>query len=302
MSARSAVVVVNYGSHDLLEQNLAATIAGTGVAVVVVDSFSTEDERAQVDRLATDRGWTAVLADRNTGFGGGVNLGVARAIELGATTLVVLNPDARMEPVALVALALAAERAPDRLVAPVIHRPDGSVWSHGITYVSLDDGIMRSAAKPPRSERERGWLSGACFALSAQLWGKTGGFDEEYFLYWEDVDFSAKVEAAGGVLEVLPQVFAVHDEGATHHDSATGTRAKSGTYYYHNIRGRLMYAAKQLGADDQRRWRRTRWQAARAIILQGGRKQLLRSATPWTAARRGTRDGMRYLRDHGSRR
>ncbi len=302
-----AIVVVNYRSHALLAENLPAGGPGGEAAgtpdeaaaplVVVVDSWSTAQERAAVERLAGERGWHLVGPDHNTGFGAGMNLGVGRAFELGARVAVLVNPDARVEPESVAALAAAAERAPMSLVAPVILRPDGSVWSHGYTYLSLDDGIMRSAVRPPRSTRERAWLSGAVLAVSAQLWAAVGGFDERYFMYWEDVDLSARVEAAGGDLVVLPEARAIHDEGGTQRIvGEVPARAKSGLYYYHNIRNRLLYAATWLGPADRLAWRRTSLRAARAIVLQGGKRQLLRSAEPWLAAVRGTRDGLRLSR------
>jgi GT2 family glycosyltransferase len=39
------------------------------------------------------------------------------------------------------------------------------------------------------------WLTGACLAVSKQVWQATGGFDPDYFLYWEDVDYSQRAKA-----------------------------------------------------------------------------------------------------------
>ena len=45
------------------------------------------------------------------------------------------------------------------------------------------------------------WLTGASLAMSITLWEQVGGFDERYFLYWEDVDLSWRILQAGGELE-----------------------------------------------------------------------------------------------------
>lgn len=290
---RSAMIVVNFGSHDLLSRHLDRSAEGID-DVVVVDSFHSDAERASMEQLADERGWHLVAPADNVGFGGGVNLGADRARALGAEVLVLVNPDAQLGAGAAIALVDAARAQPMHLVAPVISRPDGGFYSRGRVYLSLDDGLMRSSARPPRSERERPWLSGACLALSWKLWEQVGGFDEEYFLYWEDVDFSIRVQDAGGELEVIEGLDIVHDEGATHRQGGPA-RVKSETYYYYNIRNRLRYAARALSEQDRRRWRRTSFRAARAIVLQGGRRQLVHSIAPWRAAWRGTRDGLRDL-------
>jgi GT2 family glycosyltransferase len=130
--------------------------------------------------------------------------------------------------------------------------------------------------------------------VSAELWDRVGGFADDYFLYWEDIDLSHRVLAAGGRLEVSATATAIHAEGGTQgiNSHASGT-PKSTTYYYHNIRNRLLFAAIHLSAADVRRWRRTAPRVAWEVLLEGGRRQLIRSPRPIIAAARGLRDGLR---------
>ena len=139
-------------------------------------------------------------------------------------------------------------------------------------------------------------LSGACLALSADLFEAAGGLDARYFLYWEDVDFSARVLAAGGSLALVRDAVAVHDEGGTHSEDDQSDRAKSDIYYYYNVRNRLLYAGLHLDRATQRRWVATAGRAAREIVLRGGRRQLLSTRRPLITAAQATRDGMRLLR------
>lgn len=292
------VVVVNYGSHALLADTLVATLAADPSArAVVVDNYSGDGERDAVVRLAAEQGWAVELPDTNLGFGGGMNLGVARALRDGATRVLLLNPDAVVRPGGLAALGAALDRDPLTMAAPVVVRPDGSPFSSGTTDLSLLDGTMRATRRRPAGSTAPvlEWLSGACLALTAELWAATGGFDDRYFLYWEDVDLSLRVQRAGGSLTVVADAEAVHDEGATH-DDASRSRAKSATYYYFNIRNRLLFAALHLDAAHVRRWVRTAPRAARAVVLQGGRRQLVTSPDPWRSAVRGTWDGLVLVR------
>jgi len=304
--SRTAVVVVSYDSAALLERTLARVAEDSPEArIVVVDNYSTPEAREELVALASARGWEAVLPETNTGFGGGMNLGAARARELGADLLVLLNPDAVIARSDLIRLAARAHADRLALVAPVLKDSTGRIVSDGIV-VCLADGSMRSR-RSPRPIPPGGthpWLSGACLALSTDLFEVTGGFDARYFLYWEDVDFSARVLAAGGSLDLARDAVAVHDEGGTHSESqsqdsgqeGSEDRSKSDIYYYYNVRNRLLYAGLHLDRATQRRWVATAGRAAREIVLRGGRRQLLRTRRPLVTAAQATRDGLRLLR------
>lgn len=290
-----AIVVVNYGSSALLAANLVATAAAADPdVVVVVDNPTTGAERERVRELAEREQWVLVEPTANTGFGGGVNLGVATAIERGATGFLLLNPDARMQGNAVSVLREGTVGAPLTLCAPRIVTPAGTVWFAGAD-VSLVDGRTRGHTKRATRGGEEAWdwLTGACLWLTSTLWEATGGFDEEYFLYWEDVDFSRRVMLAGGSLRLVDDAVAVHDEGATHRSRRQSDRSKSETYYYFNIRNRMLFATRFLDDEGVRRWRAQVATSAREVILRGGRAQLLRSLAPWRAYVRGSRDARR---------
>lgn len=289
-----AVVVVNHRSHALLATYLAATTDGLEATVVVVDNFSDDDERAAVSRLARERGWHLVTAP-NDGFGAGVNRGVEAARALGASAFLVLNPDLTLTPAGARELLDLARADHDALVAPHVLRPDGSVWSQGGL---LDRTTGRTRTRPELVGDEPDWLTGACLAVHVDLWDRVGGFSEDFFMYWEDIDLSVRVAAAGGHLLVAPTT-AVHDVGGTQEHG--GSRRKSDLYYRHNCRGRLVFAARNLEPELARRWVRSAPRYARDVVLRGGRRQLLRSPGPVLAALRGTLEGARFVR-RGARR
>lgn len=288
-----AVVTVNYGSSALISQNFARLELPPQGRLILVDSFSSAEERVRMRALAADLDAECVLLDANAGYGGGTNAGAARALELGAEVIVPLNPDAVIGTDDLQKIVDAAYGTDD-LVSPRIVTGTGATWFAGADLY-LDDGTTAGRAARVRHEGRprREWATGACFAISAEMWRRLGGFDEEYFLYWEDIDLSHRVLDAGGSL-VLADAVVVHDEGGTH-SGDTSDRAKSPTYYYFNIRNRLMYARKHLEREDVRRWRRSSLRVGYGVLLQGGRRQLL-SSTPWKAYARGVRDGFRVSR------
>ncbi|WP_412928603.1 glycosyltransferase family 2 protein [Microbacterium jepli] len=262
--------------------------------MIVVDCYSTADERDRVARISLEHGWEPVLLNENAGFGGGTNAGVDAALRDGADVVIALNPDAHLSTEAIQDLVASAAAHPDALVSPRIISGDGSPWFAG-SDLYLDDGtIASSRRREERAGRPRHpWATGACFALSRELWASVGGFDPDYFLYWEDVDLSRRVLDVGGRLLSIDAVV-VHDEGQTHADASKHDRRKSETYYYYNIRNRLLYAAKHLEQAGIRQWMRSSPRVSMEILLQGGKGQLLTSLKPWRALWRGLRDGRQF--------
>ena len=118
----------------------------------------------------------------NPGFGAGCNAGAA-GVE--APYLLFLNPDARLRPGSLARLVAEAERS----------RPHGFVgW----------EGNQAPVSHPrfchPRTG-ETDWCSGACWLVDRAAFATVNGFDENLFLYGEDVELSWRLRAAGGRLK-----------------------------------------------------------------------------------------------------
>ena len=110
MSARLAIVIVNYNTRDWLSQCLHALYAqdiAEEVEIVVVDSASTDDS---IDMVRRDfPGCTLIASKENLGFGRGNNLGAAQST---APILLFLNPDTRVIDGALAELLLFMDRHP----------------------------------------------------------------------------------------------------------------------------------------------------------------------------------------------
>ena len=144
-----AIVVVSYGSHELLDRNLVAVATAVPDAqVVVVDNYSTTQEAATVDTMCREHGWRPILSSQNLGFGAGINRAVS-ALDSEYGRLLLLNPDASMERDSLLRLLDHVRSHPLDVVAPVVRRPDGRVWSAGH---DLDLGTGRTTGWARRAE------------------------------------------------------------------------------------------------------------------------------------------------------
>ena len=293
---RLALLSVNYGSAALLEQNLRPLCEQLPeLAVFITDNYSTQPEREAVRALADSARWT-LLESANLGYGTGTNLAAQAAIASGATHLLLLNPDAAIGSHGIRVLAEVSLAHPRALVAPLQFDLQGRQKAPG-RFVRLTDGIMTAPRLVGTLEPTPGlvpWLSAACLLVPTQLWCDVGGMPEEYFLYWEDVEFSFRALASGAELIITPNAQCLHDQGGTQRvPGATAVSRKTQTYLYYNARNRLLFAGRNLPPDHQSRWRRRSPRAALRLIrrTRGRKGALLRPEGAWSATTKGVKDG-----------
>ena len=225
----TAVLIVNYKAYVELRACLTSLMPQLGMddEVVVVDNESD----AQALRAAVG-GYPFVSAIRcvdNLGFAAGANLAATRAR---ATFLLLLNPDTLIEGPVVRVLSDRLMTDPDvGVVAPRVLNFDGSVQATARRFpnattaiggrstwmtrrfpnnwLSRRNLVARSASQPVDVD----WLSGACFMTRRDLFERLGGFDERFFLYWEDADYCLRAAAAGARRVYVPTVDVRHLAG-----------------------------------------------------------------------------------------
>lgn len=285
-----AAVLVNYGSHQLIAANLRPdALADAGITVVVVDNYSSAEERQSVTDLCARHGWHLV-ACANDGFAAGLNKGVARAMQSGCRAVVAINPDAVVEVPVLLNLGEQALREPRSLVSPRMLTSTGDPHFRG-AQVNMRNGAIRSGwCHGDGDPVWKNWLSGACLAFHVDAHGELSGLDEGYFLYWEDVDLSRRAAASLMELCFREDLTVVHDEGGT--QGWQRSRAKSPGYYYYNTRNRLRFATRHCSRAELREWIMSTPRQSLNVWLRGGRRQLLASPKGAVYAAGGTFRGL----------
>jgi GT2 family glycosyltransferase len=236
-------IIVNYNAGSELRralQSIADDMADQPWEAVVVDNASVDGSAETA--LEFHPHATLVRNTENVGFGRGVNQALAAAR---APTVLIMNPDCRLEPGAIARLASELERHSGCvIVGPRILDPDGTEqgsargdpdmltgafgrstrlrrWLPGLG-VSARNVVLASTARGEESLTVD-WLSGACMLARTDGLRAVAGFDERYFLYWEDADLCRRLRGAGSHVRYVPSATAVHRVG---HSSRTA-RASS---------------------------------------------------------------------------
>lgn len=246
LPADLGIVVVNHGYPDLLERNLVGLGRGAcSERVVVVDNFCGLDQREMTTALCMREGWTLLAPALDLGFAAAANAGVRLLRSRGFRRLLILSPEVRISKSGALALAEECAENPQCLLSPRIAHPDGSLWFGGGT-VDVGRGLALADADAD-SSAPQGWLSGTCLMVHASLWEWLGGFEEDYFLCWEDIDLSWRCAAAGGAIAVRQDIVAVRSIEGVSGGVEVGVEARSPLYVYFNCRNRLAFAASHLG-------------------------------------------------------
>lgn len=190
--------------------------------------------------------------DENVGFARGVNLLASRS---GARFLCLLNPDATIGASDLQILVRALLDDPAAAAAgPRFEDPHGRAPHIGSPVPTLRTELRRSwggglaQAAPCDGAEPRAvpWTSGACMVVRRDEFLASGGFDERFFLYYEETDWCRRMATAGRRILHCPLAVARHEGGASARDS--GERLRGHELSGHRRRSRYRYFRKHEGA------------------------------------------------------
>lgn len=204
------VVVVVYGKGaDCVLKNYSVIyepLAGEGVPVVIVDHGGHKYLPESFIRQGI-----VYLKQDNRGFGAGVNLGCKKVLE-SASHAIVLNPDLDFDVNELLRIG---KRFLDSF-AVLQTQEHGK--KQAIMYYSYLTGIAGGAPLLGGIP----YFNGAAFSISREAFNETSGFDENFFLYFEDVDFSLKLAQKNIPIRIIETNSFVHEVGGSRTKGMSG--------------------------------------------------------------------------------
>ncbi len=281
--AAVSVVVVTYNALPLLERSLESV---RGHETIVVDHGSSDGTVDFVRERFPD---ARVIEQENLGFGAGNNTGMRAAA---GDYLLLLNADAWVLGDGIERLVEFAEANPDAaVVGPKLLNPDGtlqrsvrgypSTWRIATEYLFLRKLAPRSrlfnafygAGFDHESVREAEFLGGACLLVRRAAFERVGGFDEDFFMMSEEVDWCYRFRQAGWKVLFYPGADVVH----------VLTSSANPAMFRHLVRGHLRFLAKHRGAREAERARRLMLVALglRGRVFRGERGRAYRETARW---------------------
>lgn len=253
-----SIIIVNWNVCELLRRCLSsieANQANLFLEVIVLDNASSDDSVFMVKR---EFPWVQLIASQeNLGFTGGNNLG---AKEAKGRYLLILNPDTEVVGEALEHMVVYLDSHPAvGVVGPQLLYPDGSVQSSRRRFPRLAtaffDKTPFSLRWFPNNRFEReyymvgspddeiqsvDWLVGAALMIRRETWHAVGPFDNQFFMYSEELDWCHRCRDAGWEIHYLPQAQIIH-----HQDKSSQQTPIVG--WMRVLRSKVLYSRKYFG-------------------------------------------------------
>lgn len=234
--ARLLVVIVNYRTPSLTIDCLRSLVGEVrslpGTRVIVTDNASGDESVEKIGAAIDTEGWSDWVSfqplERNGGFAFGNNAAIHPVLQSTNPPpyILLLNPDTIVRPDALKELVDFMNEHPDAGIAGSrLEDPDGtpqhSAFRFHTVFSELDFGlrlgvISKLLAKwdiaPPISEEtcQTDWVAGASMIIRREVFEAAGLMDEEYFMYYEEMDFCLQAKKAGWSCWYVPQSRVVH--------------------------------------------------------------------------------------------
>lgn len=229
------VIILNWRSAEMsLRSAQAAVVAMEGITGVIslVDNDSGDGSFEQMSQTANARGWTeggrlrVLQAGHNGGFGAGNNAALRVPTEIPADLVLIVNSDAFLDPDTIGKMRDHMLSHPD--IGLLGCRVVGEHDNHHCTHFrfpgaasEIEDaartGPISRLLKPyivtmpaPETAAPVDWAAGAALMIRAEVLDAIGGFDETYFLYFEETDLCLRAARAGWPTHYLPNARIVH--------------------------------------------------------------------------------------------
>ncbi|MBN1961037.1 MAG: glycosyltransferase family 2 protein [Deltaproteobacteria bacterium] len=249
-----SVIIVSYNVCDQLVRCLSAL--GDENEIIIVDNASSDNS---VDTIRSRFPFVRLIAwPKNRGFSAAVNCGVREA---SGDLILLLNPDTILQTEQL-------KKMPEAFIK------DEDAVAIGFRQID-DDGNYQLTIGPPPSllleimrclvqrrldagkhrigrfidnmlnhPRIVPWVAASVLLVKRQAFEQINGFDEGFFLYFEDIDFCLRLRANGGKVYYDPTITVIHTRGASAKSTkklAKKAYRESQIYYWRKYKGALFY-------------------------------------------------------------
>ena len=242
-----SVIIVNYNGLKFTQDAVASVLRFSPQSeVIVVDNCSSGGD---VEKLS--KGFpqiTLISSNENVGFGAGNNCGAKVAK---GDFLFLLNNDAFLIEDTPALLASFLDRNPNvAACGPKLLYPDGAFQlSFGLDPSILNEWVVRRMQRRVRrrdrsyglflerkyANRNVDWVTGAALMVRKDVFHKVGGFDETFFLYFEEADLCRRIRKLGFEIRYVPTTTVFHYLGGAAQvagDKFSHEYRKSQVYYY----------------------------------------------------------------------
>lgn len=265
-----SIIILTYNGLSLTRQLLNSLKTNINIKnneVIIVDNASTDNTVAE---LKKEYDWIQVIENKvNIGFGPANNLGAELAR---GDILLFLNNDVIVENDFITPVVQKLSNDTIGALGPKILNPDHTFQLSAGSFPSVSNEMIdkfvykyyrrmgwlrKNVENKFRKEKLVDWITGACLFIKRKLFNEIGGFDERYFMYFEDKDLCKRIRDIGYDVLYFPGVEIVHLLGQSSNiaqaEKLRRIYTESQSYYYLKHRSKIEYYILKLYQNSLRK-------------------------------------------------
>ncbi len=217
-----AIVLLNWNNFNDTNDCLKSlkNVTYPNYEIIVIDNKSSDDS---LQHLRQVNGIELIENSENSGFSGGVNIGINRALSRKIEYVLLLNNDTTVDAHFLTAMVRGMESDENiGIVGSKIlqMQPNNRIWSAGGKISGMTkrtsqygQGVIDNGQFD--QPRDVDFVSGCCMLIRREVFERIGTFDEDFFMYYEDVDFCVRAQATSYRVLYWPDAVIWHNESAS---------------------------------------------------------------------------------------
>jgi len=261
VNLENTIIIVNFKTPELTIdciESLQSTGALNCSQVSLIDNHSMDHSmseiEAHINTLALQNSVSLHESPINGGFSAGNNIGIKKA---SSEYVLLLNSDTLVRPGAIELLVKTLEDNPEiGMASPRLEWLDGAPQESCFRFHRPINELIRSAATGPITKLFKRyevplevsnevsspeWTSFACVLIRRQVFEDIGLLDEEFFMYFEDVDFCKRAYKVGWKIIHNPAAHVVHLRGGSSPVKSQAAKKKRLPRYFYESRARYYF-------------------------------------------------------------
>ena len=244
-----ALIIINWKKYDFTLNCIDSVLKSSykNFKIILIDN---ESQNGFPDEINNSDKIHIIKNKNNEGFARANNQGIKYSIKNGFDYVLLLNNDTVIKNDLLYLLMKHSNTFNQKIIQPLILNYDRSkIWNAGGTinnffgtFKTLNKGESFKNFKSNRNLTE--WFTGCCVLIKTDVFKDIGYFDERFFAYYEDVDFSIRLKSKGYSVAMMNDSYLQHFESASSKSSNQNEGNLSSYVHYLNIRNHILLLKK----------------------------------------------------------
>ena len=244
-----AVIIINWKKYEFTLSCINSVLKSSykNFKIILIDN---ESQNSFPDEINKSEKIQIIKNENNEGFSKANNQGIKYSIKNGFDYVLLLNNDTLIKNDLIDSLIQQSSTLNQKIIQPLILNYDGSkIWNAGGkinnifgTFETLKKGKSFKNFKSDKNLTD--WFTGCCVLIKVEIFNHVGYFDERFFAYYEDVDYSIRLKKMGYSIFLMTDSYLQHYESASSKSLNKIEGNLSPYVHYLNIRNHILLLKK----------------------------------------------------------